>query len=128
MARSRAATSPGLDQARDPKPLEVMADERLAEPDVGDELGHAGLAVGQATHDAQPVHVGEGLVEGAQLAQVVGLEDDRGDGRAESGGGRHGWAFSRGRRSRESYQRRLISTDVDASRRPCQPGEVRQAR
>ena len=59
-------------------------------PDVGDELGDAGLALGEALDDAQAVHVGEGLVEGAQLAQVLGLEDDRGDGRAEAGGGGHG--------------------------------------
>ena len=64
---------------------------------MGDELRDAGLALGEAPHDAQAVHVGEGLVEGAQLAQVVGLEDDRGERRAESGGGRHvGWGLRGG--------------------------------
>ena len=53
-----------------------MTDERLRQADVGDELGDARLALGQATDDAQAVHVGEGLVEGTQLAQVVGLGDD----------------------------------------------------
>src|SRR6185295_17217780 len=69
-----AADAARLDQAGDAESLEVMAHERLAEPDMGDELGHAGLAVCEATHDAQPIHVGQGLVEGAQLAQIVGLE------------------------------------------------------
>ena len=55
-----------------------------------------GLAVGEAPDDAQPVHVGEGLVERAQVAQVVGLEDDRRDGRADAGGGRHGWVGTPG--------------------------------
>jgi len=88
----RLSTHPaGLDQARDPKPLEVMADERLAQSDVRDELGDAGLAVGQPADDPQPIHVGECLVERAQLAKVVGLKDDRRDRRAEAGGGRHGW-------------------------------------
>ena len=114
IARSRSATSPkasgtkahdrlatdaaGVDEAGDTQALEVVADERLAQADVGDELGDAGLTVREASDDAQPIHVGEGLVEGAQLAQVVGLEDDRGDGRAEPGGRRHGMDL-RGRRS-----------------------------
>ena len=63
-----------------------MTDERLRQPDVGDELGDRGLALGQAADDAQPVHVGQGLVEGAQLAQVLGLDDDRR--RSSSGSGR----------------------------------------
>ena len=41
---------------------------------------------GQALDDAQAVDVGEGLVEVAQLAQVIGLVDDRGDRRADAGG------------------------------------------
>ena len=85
-----------LDEPGDAEALEVVADERLRQADVGDELGDAGLALGEAPHDAQAVHVGEGLVEGAQVAQVVGLDDDRGDRRAEPGGGRHGAAGSPG--------------------------------
>ena len=50
----------------------MVADERLRQPDVVDELGDRRLALGEPAHDAQAVHVGEGLVEGAQLAQVSG--------------------------------------------------------
>ena len=51
-----------------------------------------GLAVGEPAHDAQPVHVGHDLVEGAQLAQVFGLGDGRGDRAADPGGrGGQGW-------------------------------------
>ena len=79
------------DETGDAKPLQVVTDQRLTESDVRDELGHAGLAFRQATDDAQPIHVGEGLVKQAQLAQVVGLEDDRGDRGANAGGCRQGW-------------------------------------
>ncbi len=68
----------------------MVADQRLAEADVGDELGDRRLTVGEAPDDAQPVHVGERLVERAKIAQVLGLQDDRGDGRADPGWGRHG--------------------------------------
>jgi hypothetical protein len=53
---------------------------------VVDELGDRRCARGQALDDAQAVDVGEGLVEAAQFAQVVGLVDDRGDRRADAGG------------------------------------------
>jgi hypothetical protein len=59
--------------------------ERLGQPDVGDELGHGRLALGQATNDAQAVHVGHHLVEGAQLAELFGLGDGRGDRAADPG-------------------------------------------
>ena len=49
-------------------------------------MGRAGLT----PDDAQPVDVGEGLVERAQVTQVLRLEDDRRDRGAEAGGGRHG--------------------------------------
>ena len=127
MARSRSATSPKasagggrpsrgrparLDEAGGAQALEVMADERLGQPDVGDELGDARLAVGQAADDAQAIDVGEGLVERAQLAQLFGLEDDRRDGRTERAGvgtGRSGSGDSR------RINARLISTGVDAT-------------
>ena len=38
-----------------------------------DQLGDGRVAVRQAAQDAQPVHVGHDLVEGAQLAEIVGL-------------------------------------------------------
>jgi hypothetical protein len=53
---------------------------------VRDELRHGGLALGQPPDDPEPVHVGHDLMEGAQLAQVLGLGDGGGDGAADSGG------------------------------------------
>ena len=67
-----------------------------------------GLALGEPPHDAQAVHVGQGLVEGAQVAQIVGLDDDRGDGRTDPGGGRHG---------RGGAPRVVVSTTVDINGR-----------
>jgi hypothetical protein len=64
----------------------VPADQRLGEPDVVDELGNGRRALGQSLDDAQAVDVRQGLVEAAQLAQIVGLVDDRGDRRADVGG------------------------------------------
>ena len=70
---------------------QVPRHERLGQPDVLDELRHGGRPVGQAADDPQPVGVGEHLVELAQLTQVVGDVDDRGEGAADSGaGGGHG--------------------------------------
>jgi len=43
--------------------------------------------VGEGPQDAQPVDVGEGLVDDAQLAQLVGLEDGIGDRAANAGAG-----------------------------------------
>ena len=86
--------------------------ERLRQPDMGDELGDGRLALGQASHDAQPVHVGHDLVEGAQLAQVVGLGDGRGD-RAADPGGRGGQGWDSGSR----VARRGTSTTVYINRR-----------
>ena len=59
--------------------------ERLGEPDVGDELRDGRLALGQATDDAQAVHVGHDLVEGTKLAELFGLGDGRGDRAADPG-------------------------------------------
>ena len=36
---------------RDPESLQMMADERLREPDVRDELRDARFAIGKPTHD-----------------------------------------------------------------------------
>ena len=52
-----------------------------------DQLGHGGLALGEAADDPEPVHVGQRLVDEADRAQVVRLVDDRRDGRADAGGG-----------------------------------------
>ena len=81
-----AADPAGRHEARGAEPAEVPRDERLGQADLGDELGDARLAVGEAADDPQPVHVGEGLVDEAQLAQVVGLDDGGRDRRADAGG------------------------------------------
>ena len=48
-------------------------------------------ASARRAHDAEPVHVGEGLVDEPQLAQLVGLVDDGRDRAADAGrGGGHG--------------------------------------
>jgi len=60
-------------------------DERLRQADLGDELGDAGLGLGEAADDPQPVDVGEGLVDEPQLAQVAGLDDRGRDRRADPG-------------------------------------------
>ena len=107
-------------------------DERLGQPDVVDQLGHGGVAVREPTQDAQPVHVRHDLVERAQLAQVVRLDDGGGDRAADSGGG-GGHRGSGGWGRRASHQRRFISMPVDAMR-PAWPmsrgvsgGDVRSA-
>lgn len=66
----------------------MVAHERLAEADVVDELADAGRPVREAPDDPEPVDVGEGPVEGPDLAEVVGLVDDRRDRGAEPGGRR----------------------------------------
>jgi hypothetical protein len=63
----------------------MPADERLRQADLLDEIGHGGASPGQAPDDPQPVHVGEGLVDDPQLTEILGLVDDRGDGRANAG-------------------------------------------
>ena len=66
---------------------DMPAHEWLRKPDVVHQLGHARLATGQPLHDAQPIDVGEGLVECTQRPKFIGLVDDRGDRRADAGGG-----------------------------------------
>lgn len=53
-----------------------------------DQLGDAGGPGRQALHDPQPIDVGEGPVEQADLTQLVGLVDDGRNGRADPNGGR----------------------------------------
>jgi hypothetical protein len=64
----------------------VPRDKRLRQPDLRDELGDGRLGDGEGAHDAQPVDVGEGLVDETQLAQLFGLEDRIGDRAADAGG------------------------------------------
>jgi hypothetical protein len=63
----------------------VPRHERLRQPDLRDELRHGRFAVRQPADDPQAVDVSEGLVDEAQLTQLVGLEDRVGDGAANVG-------------------------------------------
>jgi hypothetical protein len=58
----------------------------LGQADVLDELGDARGAGRQTLDDPEPVYVGQRLVEQADLAELVGLVDDRRDGGADPGG------------------------------------------
>ena len=53
--------------------------EWLAEADGFDQFADRCRSLGQPLHDAQAVHVRQRPVEDAQLPQLVGLVDDRGD-------------------------------------------------
>jgi hypothetical protein len=64
----------------------VPADQGLGEPDLLDQIGDRCVAVREALDDAEPIDVGECLVDDPQLAELVGLVDDRCDGRANPGG------------------------------------------
>ncbi len=120
--RRRVTTTPAA--RRRPR---CQRDERLAEPDVLDQLGDRGLAIGEPAHDAQPVDVGHDLVEGTQLAQVVGLDrrprrSCRGPGRARGTGlglRLGGWC-TRGT-STTVYINRSLMLRVSAAR--CQEGQ-----
>ena len=81
-------------------------DERLGQPHLRHELRDGRLAVSEAADDPQPVHVGESLVDEAQLAQLVGLEDGVGDRAADAGRGRAQECFLRGE-SRDRINRGL---------------------
>ena len=64
----------------------MPADERLREPDLLDQIGDGCVAIREALNDAEPIDVGECLVDDPQLAELVGLVDDRRNGRTDSGG------------------------------------------
>jgi hypothetical protein len=80
-----ASTASGRDQARGSEPAHVPGHQRLRQPDLRDELGDRCLAVSQAAHDPESVDVGERLVDEAQLAELVRLEDGVGDRAANVG-------------------------------------------
>jgi hypothetical protein len=84
-AHGLPAAPSGLHQPGHTEPTEVPRDQRLGQADVLDQLRHGRVAVGEAAHDAQPIDVGQGLVEQPDGTQVVGLVDDRGDGGADPG-------------------------------------------
>jgi hypothetical protein len=66
----------------------MPADEGLGQPDFLDEVGDRRVAARESADDTQPVDVGERLVDDPQLAQLVGLIDDRGQRGTDPGGGR----------------------------------------
>jgi hypothetical protein len=81
------ATAPaGRHQPGGTQPAQVPADERLGQAHVLDEVGDGCRTLGETLDDPQPMDVGERLMETTEIAQVVGLVDDRGEGRAEAGG------------------------------------------
>ncbi len=87
-AERLTAVSAGLDEAGGTQPADVPADERLGEPDLLDQVPHGCVTAGKAANDPEPVDVGKGLVDDPQLAELVGLVDDRGEGRTDAGGRR----------------------------------------
>jgi hypothetical protein len=75
-AADRLAAHPaGRDEPGGAEPTDVPRHERLRQPDLGDEVGDAGLRAGETPDDPEPVDVGQCLVDEAELAEVVGLED-----------------------------------------------------
>jgi hypothetical protein len=64
----------------------VPAHERLRQADFLDEVGDRRVAVREALDDAEPIDVGERLVDDPQLAELIGLVDDRSDSRTDPGG------------------------------------------
>jgi hypothetical protein len=86
-AQGLAAAPAGLDQARGAEAPHVPADERLRQAHVLDEVPNRRVARREAPDDAEPVDVGEGLVHDPQLAEIIGLVDDRGERRPDSGAG-----------------------------------------
>jgi hypothetical protein len=130
-AERLASPAAGLDESGGPQPAEVPADERLAEPDVLDEIRDRCVAAGEASDEAEAVHVGERPMDDSQLAEILGLVDDRRQGRADSGGrgGQGGSPGGRRRRINDGlYQRKLmlfvsgdaVNSPADA-RRPSVP-------
>jgi hypothetical protein len=67
----------------------VPAHEGLRQADVLDEVRHARVAVRQALDDPEAIDVGQGLVDEAELAQLLRLVDDGRDGGPDPGAG---WA------------------------------------
>jgi MFS family permease len=64
----------------------VPRHERLAQADLIDELRDTGVAMREALHDSEAIHVGKRLVDQAQRAQLIGWIDDGGDGGPDVGG------------------------------------------
>jgi hypothetical protein len=65
----------------------VPADERLGQANFRDQLRDRSGPGGEPADDPQTVDVGKGLVDEAQLAEFVGLEDGVRDRAANAGGG-----------------------------------------
>ena len=76
----------------------MPADERLRQPDLADQVGDGRVTSRETLDDPEPVDVGERLVDDAQRAQLVRLVEDRGQRRADPGGGGTQRKSSRARR------------------------------
>src|SRR5437762_1522565 len=86
-----APVPPRFDQAGRPEAADVPAHERLGQPDVLGEVRHAGMPECETLDNAQPVDVGERLVDQAELAQLLRLVNDGRDGRPDPGAGWRQW-------------------------------------
>jgi hypothetical protein len=103
------AVSAGFDQPGGAEAADMPAHERLREADMLDEVGHAGVPEREALDDPEAVHVGERLVDDAELAEVLGCVGDGGERGPNSGPGRAQRGFlERGWINRGLYQYSLI--------------------
>jgi hypothetical protein len=66
----------------------MPGDERLRQADRGHEVRDRGVAGREDADDPEAVHVGQGLVDQPELAQLLGLKDRVGDRAADVGAGR----------------------------------------
>src|SRR4029079_5517109 len=101
---SSARAPAGQAEAGRTEAAHVPGHERLGQPDLRDELRHGRLARGEAADDAQAIDVGEGLVDEAQLTELVGLEDGVRDRAADVG--------ARGAQEGSPAERPVASTTV----------------
>jgi hypothetical protein len=83
LADDLAAGPLGFHDAGSSESTDVPRNQRLAEPDGIDQFAYGCRALRKPSDDAKAVNVRERLVENAQLAKIVGLIDDCGDGAPE---------------------------------------------
>jgi hypothetical protein len=64
----------------------MPAHQRLRQADLRDELRHRRGTGGEAADDPEPVDIGQGLVDEAQLTKLVGLKNGIRDRASDAGG------------------------------------------